>query len=140
MGKPGARSGGGGRASGGGKTSNFKLQRNFKQQNSKLKMKRIGLLIIGVLVALAGRAATVEGDLKDISIEALNTKLLFAPPNEVLVKPSGLSAGPRKVLESANGHFSVVLEAGDYTVTLPLIPWRHGFGISVMDTTGTVNI
>ena len=40
----------------------------------------------------------------------------------MLVTPSGLSAGPPKVIESANGQFSIVLEAGDYTVSLPLIP------------------
>jgi hypothetical protein len=44
------------------------------------------------------------------------------------------------MIESASGDFSVVLEAGDYTVSLPLIPWRHAFGISVMDTNGTVNV
>ncbi len=85
-------------------------------------------------------AATVVGDLKDISIQALDTKLMFAPTNEVLVTPSGLSAGPPKVIDSTGGQFSLVLEAGDYTVSLPLIPWRHAFAISVFETNGTVNI
>jgi len=92
------------------------------------------------LATLHSPAATVTGDLKDISIQALNTKLMFAPTNEVLLTPSGLSAGPPKVIDSVNGQFSIVLEAGDYTVSLPLIPWRHPFFISVFETNGTVNI
>ncbi len=97
--------------------------------------------LAGILLNLQlATAATVIGDLKDISIQALNTKLMFAPTNEVLLTPSGLNAGPPKVIESVSGQFSIVLEAGDYTVSLPLIPWRHPFSISVMDTNGTVNI
>jgi len=58
----------------------------------------------------------------------------------VLVTGNGLSAGPPKVVDSVNGQFSIVLEAGDYSVSLPLIPWRQPFGISVMDTNATLNI
>jgi hypothetical protein len=98
------------------------------------------LATFNLQLATPAPAATVVGDLKDISIQTLNTKIMFAPTNEVLVTPSGLSAGPPSVTESSGGHFSTVLEAGDYTVSLPLIPWRHSFGISVFDTNGTVNI
>ncbi len=114
---------------------------------TRTRRKRLATAVAGLLLATfnlqlatVAPAATVVGDLKDISIQALNTKIMFAPTNEVLVTPSGLSAGPPIVTDSSAGHFSIVLEAGDYTVTLPLIPWRHGFGISVFDTNGTVNI
>jgi len=85
-------------------------------------------------------SAMVTGSLHDISVQALNTKLMFSPTNDVLVTGSGLSAGPPKIVPTANGSFSVPLEAGDYTVSLPLITWRHPFTISVFETNGTVNI
>jgi hypothetical protein len=107
---------------------------------SEGKSIRARAMLFATLNLQLATAATVVGDLKDISIQALDTKIMFAPTNEVLVTPSGLSAGPPKVTESVNGAFSIVLEAGDYTVSLPLIPWRHGFQISVMDTNGIVNI
>src|SRR5439155_1549759 len=95
-------------------------------------------LIFLPLASLQG--ATITGTLRDISIQALNTKLMFAPTNQVLVTGSGLSAGPPRVIDTVNGAFSIVLEAGDYTVSLPLIPWRNPFPISVMDTNATLNI
>src|SRR5438132_12041149 len=67
------------------------------------------------------QGATVTGDLKDISIQALNTKLLFTPTTNVLVVGSGLSAGPPKMIDTVSGSFSVTLDQGDYTVSLPLI-------------------
>ena len=76
----------------------------------------------------------------DISIQDLNTKLTFSPTNEVLINSSGLSAGPPRVIDTTAGVFSVVLDPGDYTVSLPLIPWRHPFCISVFDTGSPVNI
>jgi hypothetical protein len=104
------------------------------------KAKFFGVLLLATLNLQLATAATVVGDLKDISIQALDTKIMFAPTNIVLVTRSGLSAGPPKVTESVNGQFSIVLEAGDYSASLPLIPWRQAFQISVMDTNGTVNI
>src|SRR5882762_9486027 len=68
-------------------------------------------------------AATVMGNLTDISIQALDTKLIFTPTNDVLVTGTGLSAGPPKIIDTTAGAFSLVLDAGDYTVSLPLIPW-----------------
>jgi len=91
-------------------------------------------------LTLPTSAATVVGNLTDISLAPLDTMLMFAPTNTVLVSGSGLSAGPPKVIGTADGAFSVVLDAGDYTVSLPLIPWRNPFLISVMDTTATLNI
>src|SRR5689334_17700272 len=70
-------------------------------------------------------ATTVFGNLSDISIQGLNTKIMFAPTNEVLLVQSGLSAGPPKIITTVNGAFSLPLEPGDYTVSLPLITWRH---------------
>jgi hypothetical protein len=78
--------------------------------------------------------------LTDISIQPLDTRLLFSPTTNVLVTPAGLNAGPPKVVDTLNGAFTLTLEAGDYTVSLPLIPWRRPFPISVFATNGTVNI
>jgi len=93
-----------------------------------------------LLAALHSPAATVIGTLNDISIQALNTKVTFAPTNDVLLTGTGLSAGPPRTINTTNGEFALVLEAGDYTVSLPLIPWRRPFAISVFATNGTVNI
>src|SRR6476661_8168803 len=113
----------------------------MKESKMRTKTKWTALMaLLATFNLQLATAATVIGDLKDISIQTLDTKVMFAPTNEVLVTSSGLSAGPPKVIESVNGQFSMVLEAGDYTVTLPLIPWRRAFQISVMDTNGTVNI
>jgi hypothetical protein len=65
---------------------------------------------------------------------------MFAPTNDVLLTTGGLSAGPPVVIDAINGQFSIDLDAGDYTVSLPLIPWRHSFQISVFATNGTINI
>src|SRR3954466_13976262 len=86
------------------------------------------------------QAATVTGHLSDISIQDLNTKMMFAPTNEVLLVGSGLSAGPPRIIDTVNGAFSVELDAGDYTVSLPLVTWRHPFCISVPQSTSTFNI
>jgi len=76
---------------------------------------KLALLLIACSLPLTTPAATVTGSLSDISIQALNTKLLFAPTNEVLVTPNGLSAGPPKLIQTSGGQFSISLEAGDYT-------------------------
>jgi hypothetical protein len=66
--------------------------------------------------------------------------MLFTPTTNVLVTGSGLSAGPPKMITTSSGAFSLDLEAGDYTVSLPLITYRAPFRISVFATNGTVNI
>jgi len=43
-------------------------------------------------------SAIVTGSLHDISVQGLNTKLMFSPTNEVLPTGSGLSAGPPKIV------------------------------------------
>jgi hypothetical protein len=85
-------------------------------------------------------AATIIGNLQDISQQSLDTRISFAPTNQVLVTGGGLSVGPPRIIDSASGAFSIVLEAGDYTVSLPLLGWRKPFVISVLNTNGTVNI
>ena len=85
-------------------------------------------------------AATIIGNLKDISQQSLDTRISFAPTNQVLVTGGGLSVGPPRIIDSVNGAFSIVLEAGDYSVSLPLLGWRKPFVISVLNTNGTVNI
>src|SRR5881398_281274 len=90
--------------------------------------------ILYFLFAVSAPATQVFGNLTDISIQSLNTKIMFSPTNEVLLVQSGLSAGPPKIVATVNGAFSLSLEPGDYTVSLPLITWRHPFPISVFDT------
>jgi hypothetical protein len=85
-------------------------------------------------------AATVVGNLKDISQQSIDTRISFAPTNQVLVTSGGLSVGPPRIIDSTNGAFSIVLDAGDYTVSLPLLGWRKPFIISVSSTNTTVNI
>src|SRR2546421_700571 len=46
------------------------------------------------------QAATVIGTLQDISIQALDTTLIFTPTNEVLVTGTGLSAGPPIMIDT----------------------------------------
>src|SRR5204863_7731610 len=98
------------------------------------------LLLLATCNLQLATAAIVTGNLKDISVQALNTKITFAPTNLVLVTGTGLSAGPPKTIDTANGQFTIVLDAGDYVVSLPLIPWRKPFAISVPDTTDTLDI
>src|SRR5438128_155860 len=112
-------------------------QSKFKIQNSKI-LSLAPLLLCAF--ALTSPAATVTGTLQDISLQALDTKLIFTPTNKVLVTGTGLSAGPPKIVDSVNGAFSIALEAGDCTVSLPLITSRLPFVISVFSTNGTVNI
>ncbi len=84
--------------------------------------------------------ATITGNLTDISLAPLSTKLQFNPTNDVLVSTSGLSAGPPRTIDTTNGGFAIVLDAGDYTVSLPLVPWRKSFVISVPTGTNTCNL
>ncbi len=102
------------------------------------------LLLLGLWTLDSGlrtaNAATVTGNLTDISLAPLDTKLIFTPTNQVLVTGGGLSAGPPKIIDTTAGAFSLALEAGDYTVSLPLIPQRRPFVISVMNTSATINI
>ena len=109
-------------------------------RNTEFATRLAILLLLSTLNPQLSTAATITGTLNDISIQALDTKLIFTPTNDVLVTPTGLSAGPPKILDTTSGQFSLMLEAGDYTVSLPLIPWRRPFVISVFSTNGTINI
>lgn len=93
-----------------------------------------------LLLSFCAQAATVTGVLQDITLQALDTRITFAPTNDVLLTPGGLNAGPPRTIATTNGQFSIVLEAGDYTVSLPLVPWRRPFMISVFETNGAINI
>jgi len=105
------------------------------------ELRRVGLIIWALLaVAQIGWGATVTGNLTDISQAPVNTKILFSPTNEVQVTAAGLNVGPAKVVDTTDGAFSVVLEAGNYTVSLPLIASRRSFCIYVFPTNATVNI
>jgi hypothetical protein len=81
------------------------------------------MLVVGCW-DFSSHAATVTGSLTDISVQPLTTKMLFTPTTNVLVTGSGLSAGPPKMITTSSGTFSLDLEAGDYTVSLPLITYR----------------
>jgi hypothetical protein len=98
------------------------------------------LLSLLFLPGTGARGATITGVLQDISLQALDTRLTFAPTTNVLLTAAGLNAGPPRTIATSNGLFSIVLEAGDYTVSLPLVPWRRPFVISVFETNGTINI
>ena len=86
------------------------------------------------------KAATVTGALTDISLTPLTTKLVFTPTNEVSVCSTSLCVGAARVIDTTNGAFSLLLTAGDYTVTLPMITCRKPFCIYVPNTNGTLNI
>jgi hypothetical protein len=86
------------------------------------------------------QSATITGTLTDISTAPLNTKLLFSPTNEILCTSSGISAGPARILDTTNGAFSLTLEAGNYTVTLPSVACRKPFCIYVPVTNATLDI
>src|SRR5262245_56527007 len=58
------------------------------------------LTLLTHLIFSAG-ATTVTGTLRDISVQALDTKITFAPTNLVLVTGTGLSAGPPKTIDTA---------------------------------------
>src|SRR4051812_47630565 len=105
-----------------------------------MKLRFLILLLLSTFNYQLSTATTVFGNLSDISIQSLNTKLMFSPTNEVLLVQSGLSAGPPKIITTVNGAFSLTLEPGDYTVSVPLISWRHPFCISVFDSASPVNI
>src|SRR5437899_42861 len=114
-----------------------------QNRKSKIENRKCAIRICLPTIALclqSASAATVTGNLTDISVQALNTKVMFSPTTNVLLTASGLSAGPPRIIDSANGSFTLDLEAGDYTVSLPLITWRAPFKISVFTTNGTVNI
>jgi hypothetical protein len=101
------------------------------------------LLLAFVLLKLATfnlQPATIVGNLTDISLQSLDTRISFAPTNQVTVNSGGLSVGPPRIIQSTSGSFSIPLDAGDYTVSLPLLGWRKPFIISVPNTNGTVNI
>ena len=112
----------------------------MKQYLLKTFVRAASLLILATLNLQLATAATIIGNLQDISQQSLDTRISFAPTNQVMVTGGGLSVGPPRILQSTNGSFSIVLDAGDYTVSLPLLGWRKPFIISVLNTNGIVNI
>jgi len=117
-----------------------KTKRNIPMKPN-LTIVRITLLFqLATFNLQLATAATIIGNLKDISQQSLDTRISFAPTNQVMVTGGGLSVGPPRIIDSTNGAFSIVLDAGDYTVSLPLLGWRKPFIISVLNTNGTVNI
>lgn len=98
------------------------------------------LVQLAIINVQPAAAATIIGNLKDISQQSIDTRISFAPTNQVVVVGGGLSVGPPRILDSTNGAFSIVLDPGDYTVSLPLLGWRKPFIITVSNTNGTVNI
>src|SRR5260370_18405256 len=59
--------------------------------------------------------ATITGNLTDISLAPLSTKLHFNPTNALLVSTSGLTAGPPRTLDTTNGGVAIVLAASEHT-------------------------
>jgi hypothetical protein len=89
---------------------------------------------------LTSPAAVITGNLLDITGSPLTTQITFSPTNLVLTSAGGLSAGPPRTITATNGAFSIALDAGDYTVCLPLVPWRKCFSISVPASSASYNI
>ena len=122
----------------------MKQSLSFPNQNSKFKIQNFTLLLFALWpLAFSLQplfAATITGSLTDISLQPLNTKIMFSPTTNILLTPSGLSAGPPRIIDTFSGAFSLPLEAGDYTVSLPLITWRAPLKISVPDSGATINI
>ena len=52
----------------------------------------VTLFLLSTINLQPSTAATITGHLSDISIQDLNTKIMFAPTNEVLLVGSGLNA------------------------------------------------
>ncbi len=96
--------------------------------------------MLACALGLRAGAATVSGNLTDISRRAFDTPLVITPVPEVLIGAAGLSAGPARVIETTNGAFEVELEAGDYLVSLPLVPGRKPFAIAVPHTGGLLHL
>src|SRR4051812_40567239 len=114
--------------------------KNFPLRSLRFLMFHFCFLLSALCFLLPTYAATVTGNLTDISLNALDTKLIFTPTNEVQIGNASLSAGPPKILDTTSGSFSLLLGTGDYTVSLPAIPYRRPFLISVPNTNGTLNI
>lgn len=112
----------------------------MKQNLLKTFVRAALLLELATFNLQLATAATIIGNLQDISQQSLDTRISFAPTNQVMVTGGGLSVGPPRILQSTNGSFSIVLDAGDYTVSLPLLGWRKPFTISVPNTNGIVNV
>jgi hypothetical protein len=112
----------------------------MKQNLLKTFVRAALLLELATFNLQLATAATIIGNLQDISQQSLDTRISFAPTNQVMVTGGGLSVGPPRILQSTNGSFSIVLDAGDYTVSLPLLGGRKPFTISVPTTNGIVNV
>jgi hypothetical protein len=125
------------------KPSLFSLFPPVELATSRFRIGVKSLLLLFVLLELATfnlQPATIIGNLTDISLQPLDTRMSFAPTNQVTITAGGLSVGPPRIIQTTSGAFSIPLDAGDYTVSLPLLGWRKPFIISVLNTNGTVNI
>lgn len=110
-----------------------------ERRPNSISRKILPLLLL--FCALTSEGATVVGNTINVSLGALNTALTFTPTNDVLLSQYGISAGPAKTIYSTNtGAFSVPLDAGPYTLSFPLVPWRRAFEILVPDTTNTLQL
>lgn len=98
-----------------------------------LGYRALSVLLAILLLTWGLSAATIKGTLLEIYGTPLSqTKVTFWPTNLVIVRGTGLSAGPPKTITTdTNGAFSLSLDAGPYTVCLPLVPTRKCFTIVV---------
>src|SRR2546423_12487832 len=69
---------------------------------------------------LPSPAATIIGNLTDISLQPLDTRISFAPTNQVTVTGGGLSVRPPRLAQTPTRSFSPPPHVGDYTGTPPL--------------------
>jgi len=115
-----------------------------KRRPGSLSRSVLPILVMGIMGSMGSmgpsQGASVWGNLVDIQLGHLETKVTFYPTNLVLVTASGISAGPAITITATNGYFSNRFDCGDYVVSFPLVPWRKSFTITVPCNTNVYNI
>ena len=99
-------------------------------------MKAFFAFVASLVIAATASAATITISAIDISGDAASQPMRFTPTNLVFNSGSSVNIGSAKTVLLTNGAGSIVLEAGDYTVSLPSSPIKAAFRISV-PTSGT---
>src|SRR6266853_2146857 len=97
-------------------------------------------LISGLCLLTPGFASTITGNIQNTSGAAYATNALFAPLSTPLTTANNIIASTQtNVVAAANGSFSVVLQQGNYLVTIGNVH-KDSFVISVPNDSNTYNI
>lgn len=105
-------------------------QRDGEDARAQVRL-LLALALLSFCILHSSFSSLVTGNVVDVGLNSLTTTMKFTPTNSVLVTGGGLSAGPATNIVTTNGSFSVVLDAGDYWVSFPLVPWRKSFIVHV---------